>query len=470
MIAKKIVLLICLFIITASIAIAEEQYDPQFTLQALNIAIVSIQKIISSENKVVLTQEYDNIINNLKTGNIEPDDEITSLYEKLMKVISSKTIRKEEKERLKAQYDKKEKRQVIEALSGIKADGGDWKSGLISLLTSCVSQYFSYKNAKEELKDRLDDDLWQLKKEELTDINEMRQKLLTSSWNLLRKYKISDENKLTEKTLDNYYKGITNSNVDARLRIIKRQERYFQAYPPYWIDRANAANAASNNEEVKKCYDKFDEVWRPVLRKDVYKSTALKYHLKEELSKKSDADKTKIKEYLEELRKYSEDDDWVTNIMIGLGYFQIGEKDKAIDNVLANVDSEYETEISKILVEKIKAGKLDDFDFSKVGLDELKKEKNVSNEIKKCLNCENGYTERIFEYKICPTCNGKKVISPLYLKPSISPFTFTITEMIVDKIIDKTCSKTCKKCNGTGIITSIKRIRCEKCNGSGKEK
>ena len=159
MIAKKIVLFICLFIITASVAIAEEKYDPQFTLQALNIAIVSIQKIISSENKVILTQEYDNIIHNLKTGNIEPDDEITSLYVKLMKVISSKTIRKEEKERLKAKYDKKEKRQVIVALSGIKADGGDWKSGLISLLTSGVSQYFSYRNAKEELKDSLDDDL-----------------------------------------------------------------------------------------------------------------------------------------------------------------------------------------------------------------------------------------------------------------------------------------------------------------------
>ena len=192
----------------------------------------------------------------------------------------------------------------------------------------------------------------------------MRKKLLNSSWNLLRKYKISDENRLTENNLENYYKAITNSDKEAKLRILKRQEQYFQAYPPYWVDRAIAAEALSNSEEVKICYNKFDEVWRPVLRKDVYKSMSLKYCLKKELSNKSSLDKAKIEKYLEELKKYSEDNDWVTNILIGITYFQIGNKEKAEDSVLANIDSGYEKDISGEVLKKMKAGNIENFDFS----------------------------------------------------------------------------------------------------------
>ena len=97
----------------------------------------------------------------------------------------------------------------------------------------------------------------------------------------------------------------------------------------YFLIKVISRIKLSNSEEVKICYNKFDEVWRPVLRKDVYKSMSLKYCLKKELSNKSSLDKAKIEKYLEELKKYSEDNDWVTNILIGITYFQIGNKEKA---------------------------------------------------------------------------------------------------------------------------------------------
>lgn len=52
---------------------AEEHYDPQHTVLALNMAVVSIHRILSTNDRAILDTEYRNIINNLKLGSIESD-------------------------------------------------------------------------------------------------------------------------------------------------------------------------------------------------------------------------------------------------------------------------------------------------------------------------------------------------------------------------------------------------------------
>ncbi|MBR6900795.1 MAG: hypothetical protein IKN30_01870 [Synergistaceae bacterium] len=47
---------------------------------ALNMAIVSINRILTTQDRIVLEQEYQDIINNLSLGNIESDYELTALY------------------------------------------------------------------------------------------------------------------------------------------------------------------------------------------------------------------------------------------------------------------------------------------------------------------------------------------------------------------------------------------------------
>ena len=56
---------------------------------------------------------------------------------------------------------------------------------------------------------------------------------------------------------------------------IQKGERKFRVYPPYWFFRANAAMRAGNDEECRKSYAKFNEVWRPVLNYDPYKLEAV---------------------------------------------------------------------------------------------------------------------------------------------------------------------------------------------------
>lgn len=157
---KRVILLLVLLVaVFSSVPAYPEEYDPQNTMLALNMAIVSFHRIVTAQDRVTLDQEYNTIINKLALGNIESDYEMTGLYSELMNFITGKGIRQEEARRFQERYNRREQRQIIGALSGIRAYGGNLWSWLGSLATSCVSSYFSYQTSKAELLEGLDDEL-----------------------------------------------------------------------------------------------------------------------------------------------------------------------------------------------------------------------------------------------------------------------------------------------------------------------
>lgn len=100
----------------------EKHYDPQHTVLALNMAAVSIHRIISTNDRAILDTEYRNIINNLKYGNIESDAEIVALFDELIAAIKAKAFSKEARKKLQSNYDewaKKNLSQSVLSLSGI---------------------------------------------------------------------------------------------------------------------------------------------------------------------------------------------------------------------------------------------------------------------------------------------------------------------------------------------------------------
>lgn len=86
-------------------AIADEEYDPQHTMLALNMAIVSVHRILATQDRLILDQEYQNIMNNLSLGNIRSDSDITKLYEKLMDIASKKRLRQDEADNVIKRYN-----------------------------------------------------------------------------------------------------------------------------------------------------------------------------------------------------------------------------------------------------------------------------------------------------------------------------------------------------------------------------
>ncbi len=361
---KKLVsvLMIMIFALSSVPAFsAEEDYDPQHTMLTLNMAIVSIHRILSTQDRIILEQEYQNIINNLSLGNIESDYDLTTLFQDLMSLITRKRLREEETKIFQSRYDRREQNLLMDTLSGVRAYGGNLFSWLGSLAVSCASSYFSYQDSKAELAEDLQGDLWQLKREDIEDCNELQERLLNSSWNLLRQYKLPDNYRLVQRNMDDFYRAVNENDATRRLRMLRALEKDFQVYPPYWFYRARAAQEINDNKEAHSSFEKFNEVWRPVLRQDPYKVEAVKFRISEIVNKGNltDDDKREILGLLEVMRSNTPREDWANNLFAGIAYFLLGEKDTGIEIVETNVDFGYEETLSNSLLTEMKKGRLD---------------------------------------------------------------------------------------------------------------
>ena len=351
---KKIFLLfIAIFFVKASYA---EEYDTQHTVLALNMAVVSVNRINSTQDRITLDYEYKNIINNLKLANIESDSEITELYEELLNTINKKILSKEDSKHVQENYDKWQKKQISNSISGLRISGNTPATMSLSFAVSCVSSYFAYQKITNEVRSIINDEIWRIEKQELESYNTLQTKLLNSSWRLLRQYKIPDEYRLVQSSVDDFFRAVSENNASKRLGMFRSLENEFRVYPPYWIYRAKTAQELENNSEAKKCFDEFNKVWRPVLRQDMWKAEYEKFYVQESITNNN---KQEALNHLENFCANVPRNDWANNLFAGVAYFLLGEKDSAIEKIGLNINFDFEKDIRNLIMAQIKSGELD---------------------------------------------------------------------------------------------------------------
>ena len=220
------------------------------------MAIVSIQRILNTNDRAVLDMEYSNIINNLKIGNIESDTEIIKLYQELMNTISGKTLSLEAAKKLQANYDQWAELHITHGVSGAagllkdslvdsaKDVGLNAASNLITggistlansfppaaivtvtgtLAVTCVSQYFALQNAKldAEMRRELTADLLKIDSEEHNRYNSLQTRLIDSAWRLLRQYKLPDEYRIVQSGVESLFKAVNETDTTKKVGMLR---------------------------------------------------------------------------------------------------------------------------------------------------------------------------------------------------------------------------------------------------------
>ncbi|MBQ3399250.1 MAG: hypothetical protein IJG51_10215, partial [Synergistaceae bacterium] len=121
-----------------------------------------------------------------------------------------------------------------------------------------------------------------------------------------------------------------------------------------------------------RCWDKFAEIWRPVLRNDPYKLEEAKYRI-QRLAGNAEVNREEIRRLLGVIQDNTTAGDWSNNLFAGVVYFLLGDKDEGIACVETNVDFGYETDISGKIIAQMKQG-----DMTALALYALKEDITIS--------------------------------------------------------------------------------------------
>lgn len=337
-------------------AAAEEEYDPINSLLFLNMAVVSVRKVVTTEDRIVLDQEYKNIINNNALGEVADDYEIKALYSDLLDTITECELRDEQKKRFQEKYDRRQEKALRSAIMAFSPYGGDLLSFALSVLSQGVSAYFGYQDSKTEMRQGLDESLWTLEKKKIEDFNELQKSLLNASWSILRKYNLPDKYRITQKNLEllddamNRYKESDAVEKFAALKDI------FFAYPPFWFYYGEAAYKRGDKDLARRCFGEFDKAWRHVLRYDPFKVQVVKYQILLE----ERPTREKIRPLLKALKENSYPTEWQDNLFYGVVSYYFGDKEDGMKAVKNNLLFHTERDISQKIYDSMAQDKMDE--------------------------------------------------------------------------------------------------------------
>ena len=237
----------------------------------LNYCQESLSRCVSYNNRVILDQEYRTIVSNLNLASI-PDYELVELRRSLLGLLNELSISEQERERLKARYERKVKTSFRESLTTALSRVGRnplsaW-TAITNTALSLGSVYFEYQKNVDQYKDALDDARWELKKDELRKLTELREDTLETAWKMIKSYDLPDELRVTEEQLTRFVEIGKDGDVARRVRRLEYVQDQFRAYPPFWYYLGHAYKEARRNDDALAAYGRFDELHRPVFRCD----------------------------------------------------------------------------------------------------------------------------------------------------------------------------------------------------------
>lgn len=339
--SKVFVLLMLFFSFTISPAFSSTNIDndARLAVLALNYCRNSLVKIQSYNDRVVLDEEYNNIINNIDLSKIK-DEEIIDLLEELMDTLSLFKLQESAKKRLIKKHNKKVSNAFYSSFSGSSnilylGGGNPFAMGALALV-QVGGAFVSYRRNITEFREALGDEMWKLEESAIEQINDAQKMFLRSSWNLMQKRDFPDIWRLTDEQLNEFVDILKDEKSDRRLRKLKRISKYFSLYPPYWYFLGTAYLETKNKKEALETFEQFEEVHRGFFRNDNLYTSAL-------MNKISLLNAKNNKDEMENLLGRMTDQimhDWRKILFAALKYTELGNYTKAKNLLQINIDNE----------------------------------------------------------------------------------------------------------------------------------
>ena len=257
----------------------------------MNYCMTTLTNIIHNKSIDVLEHESDQLINNLTMEQIVGLDDIKIFREDLLDAVSRFEITEEERNVIRRvqslMNDKRKWGALSNALSStmllFPVGGGNGfpsnmmakgvgpqlaiQIGFQTLLTAARTaveyKESGYDQNAEELQA-----MWELRKEDMVNIQELRKQAHSIIYNLYEKYNLNENDRLTEKTANLFNEYVTEPDASKRIRLLEDNRAVYKHISDYYYFLGMAYLDNNDYQKAKPCFDEYIQMYTksPILR------------------------------------------------------------------------------------------------------------------------------------------------------------------------------------------------------------
>ena len=330
-----VVIAVCLCTPAAPLAASEKNdHHGRSTAVALNYCRASFHRIKRFPSKRVLIEEQEKILNNLNLNEID-DEEVVRLYTGVLDEIAHVQIAAKEREVIRQQHKRVFRQQI--AATALQFGTHLATGHYMGAVRAGAGGWWDYRGIvfNREL------DLWKVDKTRMTAVVDKSSAFLDTFWKLTRKRNIPDRWLVRGNDLDKLDEALKETDLETRLRVLKRMENFMECYPPYWYYVGRTQQGLGKLFAAAETYRKLAELGGGHFRKDEMLAAALANRaVIQDHLQQADAPKT-----AEQALGFS-NDVWQANLICARVLGRHGKAALAEDAILRNLDVDLETEQS----------------------------------------------------------------------------------------------------------------------------
>lgn len=219
------------------------QSDKDMVIAQMNYCITTLTNIVHNKSMTVLEHESDQLLNNLTMEQIIGLYEINDFRIELLDAVGRFEITEEERALLRRLQSIKRDNMKWAALSnaldptmlltGNAGPGMGYQLAFQTLLTAARSAV-EYKTMQGEQNIEELRAMWDLRKEDLNTINDVRKTALSIVFSLYNKYHLSENDRLTEATANLFSDYISEPDAAKRVRLLEDHRKTYEQIAEYY--------------------------------------------------------------------------------------------------------------------------------------------------------------------------------------------------------------------------------------------
>ena len=325
---------------------ANKQDQLQNKLLWINHINLVVTKILTYNDKLVLTLEYEKLVDSINYNNL-PDGPLRDAIKELIRTLKNLSDSWDQKEFAKKEYITACDKAFRAALSkGMKSGYSIVKTafildfkGAINEAGDAAASFINYQDTKELLADQNEKKMREIAKADAQRIHELRNRIWDVFSTEFSGNSLHDQDRVSVQDCKSFMNILKNGSITGQYAVLSgiNNQTRFRCLPVYWYHLGYTAGKLNKNAEAMEYLSRFKKIYRNLFRYDQYAANTLILETRI-LMQDPGSNKTKILANLEELVKNIENRDWKSRYFAALCYFQLKNQDTAIKLLEQNVE------------------------------------------------------------------------------------------------------------------------------------